>query len=132
MLTEGQKKRLEKKIYNLIKESIFENGYYENYFGEGGKTKHIEDEPKNRKRRTKDDDSAKRDSVLRWLDSEQELHSVLAYELWPEKDEDTARSLFSKKYRGEDNHGKSYEFDPGEINRLYNLRGDFITDAGLD
>ena len=68
---------------------------------------------------------------MKWLDSAQELHSVLAYELWPEKDEDSARSEFSKKYRGEDDRGREYQFDDDEINTLYNMRSDFIQRAGL-
>ena len=129
MLTERQKIALENQIYNMLKESIFENGYFENAYLEGSKQK-----SKKRERRDSEseEDSGKRESVLKWLDSAQELHSVLAYELWPDKDEDAARSLFSKKYRGEDNKGKHYEFEPEEINTLYNLRGDFISDAGLD
>lgn len=124
MLTEKQKIALENQIYTMLKESIFENGFFE-----GSKEKSYK--PKKKEGET-EEDSGKRESVLRWLDSAQELHSVLAYELWPDKDEDAARSLFSKKYRGEDNKGKHYEFEPEEINTLYNLRGDFISDAGLD
>lgn len=128
MLTEKQKAILEENIYRMVKESIFENGYFENAYYEGGhKDMDNRSEPGSDKY-----DSGKRESVMKWLDSAQELHSVLSYELWPDKDEDSARSLFSKKYRGEDNNGKHYEFDPQEINRLYNLRGDFISDAGLD
>lgn len=128
MLTNREKAILEENIYRMVKESIFENGYFENAYYEGGhKDMDNRSEPDSDK-----DDSGKRESVMKWLDSAQELHSVLSYELWPDKDEDSARSLFSKKYRGEDNNGKRYEFDPQEINRLYNLRGDFISDAGLD
>lgn len=125
MLSKRQKTLLENHIYKLLQESIFENGYFENAFLEkkGKSAKHNE-EP--------EVDDEKRNSIIKWLDSEQELHSVLAYELWPEKDKDEARSLFSKKYRGEDNTGKSYEFSPEEINTLYNLRNDFIDDAELD
>ena len=75
---------------------------------------------------------AKQDAVLKWLDSAQELHSVLAYQLWPDKKRDSARSLFSKKYRGHDDDGKEYHFDESEINSLYDMRDDFISDAELD
>lgn len=135
MLNNKQKKLLENQIYKMLKESMFENGFQENFYGEGEK-KHHEEKPHNEHheemKHDDDKDSGKRESVMKWLDSAQELHSVLSYELWPGKDEDTARSLFSKKYRGEDNEGKHYEFSPEEINTLYSLRGDFISDAGLD
>lgn len=132
MLTKRERTLLENHIYGMLKESIFENGYYENMFPEGGKKKNDnEKRKKSDSNKGTEEDSAKRDSVLKWLDSAQELHSVLAYALWPDMDEDDARSLFSKKYNGE-SQGKHYEFDPEEINTLYNLRGDFISDAGLD
>ncbi len=132
MLTKRERTLLENHIYGMLKESIFENGYYENMFPEGGKkNKSHEGHRKSDSEKNTEEDSAKRDSVLKWLDSAQELHSVLAYELWPDMDKDDARSLFSKKYNGE-SQGKHYEFDPEEINTLYNLRGDFISDAGLD
>lgn len=125
-LTEKQKAILENKIYNLIKESFNENDFLENGY--------FEAEKKDGEEKGGEDSSLenKRDMIMKWLDSEQELHSVLAYELWPDKDKDQARSDFSKKWRGEDNTGKPYEFDDEEINRLYNLRNDFISDAGLD
>lgn len=124
-LTSKQKTLLENKIYNLVKESFMENDFFENGFferkkegsEEGGEDSSLEN---------------KRDMIMKWLDSEQELHSVLAYELWPDKDKDQARSDFSKKWRGHDNTDKPYEFDDEEINRLYNLRNDFISSAGLD
>ena len=149
MLSKKQKTLLENQIYKLLKESMFENNFGENVYGENFyqedakkkkkriETKHHDDDEhfEHKKHHEHDDDrneTGKRESVMKWLDSAQELHSVLSYELWPGKDEDTARSLFSKKYRGEDNEGKHYEFSPEEINSLYNLRGDFISDAGLD
>ena len=139
----------------MLKESMFENGYYENVFPEEKKKHHDDDDDKKshhkkdddekHHREKHDDDSpesksgleAKEDTVIDWLDSAQELHSVLSYELYPDKaakgesGEGAARSLFSKKYNGE-SQGKEYGFKPEEINKLYNLRDDFINDAGLD
>jgi len=140
MLTENQKERLINQICGLVKESIMENGYFENMFPEGRhKAKKTNKEPytnttkRNQKKHKEiDADKNKRASVLKWLDTAQELHSVLAYDLWPEKDEDTARSQFSKKYRGHDDDGNPYHFDDDEINTLYNMRGDFIERAGLE
>ena len=45
-----------------------------------------------------------------------------AYALWPEKDEDSARSYFYKCLKGEPNDsGVPYEFSDSEINRLYSM-----------
>ena len=132
-LTEKQKTILENKIYNLIKESFnensfLENGYFENSFPENSfmekKHEHSEDG---------EEDSEKRLLVMKWLDSEQDKHSVLAYELWPDKDKDQARSDFSKNWRGEDGtEHKKYSFTPEEINKLYNLRNDYIKKGSLN
>ena len=125
-LTKAQKALLENKIYHLIKESFFENNFLENGFFE---KKH---------KKEKDDDKegssseGKREIVMKWLNTEQQLHSVLAYKLWPDTDKDQARSDFSKKWRGEDNTHKPYSFDDEEINILYNLRNDFIKRGSLD
>lgn len=132
MLTENQRERLVKKIMGLVRESIAENGYFENFFPEKKEKKEKEEhgDGENSKASTEELEE-RRALVLKWLDSAQELHSVLAYELWPDKDEDSARSEFSKKYRGHDDEGKPYHFDDDEINTLYNMRSDFIERAGL-
>lgn len=128
MLTESQKEKLINQICGVVRESIAENGFLENLFPEKkqeNRKSHDEDDEK-------DADKNKRNAVLKWLDTAQELHSVLAYELWPDKDEDTARSQFSKKYRGHDDDGNPYHFDEDEINSLYNMRSDFIQRAQLN
>ena len=132
MLTLQEKKLLENKICKLIRESIFENGFYENGFRENGfyeasKNEHNEGDDKKSSKNEKE----RYDLIIRWLDTAQELHSVLSYELWPDKDKDTARSEFSKKYRGHDDDGKKYRFTEDEVNDLYNMREDFIDRAGL-
>ena len=68
----------------------------------------------------------RRAEVMRWLESNQNKHSVLAYKLYPSISKDGARSKFSKKYRGEDKNGHRYDFDSAEINRLYNMKNSFI------
>lgn len=60
--------------------------------------------------------------VMKWLDSAQQLHSVLSYDLFPDMTDDAARSYFSKKWRGVE--GKS--FNDKEINRLYDLKDKYI------
>jgi hypothetical protein len=135
MLTRKQKTLLENHIYRMLKESIFENGFPENFYLEK-KDKHEEhDDDDDVKPSHESDDgdvTGRREIVLKWLDSDLELHSVLSYELWPGKNEDSARSLFSKKYRGHDDDGKEYSFTDEEINTLYNLRGKYIKKHGLN
>lgn len=122
MLTEAQKLQLENKIYNLIKEGMFENAFMENAFYEGEKDNNTTGD-----KTSSDDNSTVRVQVQKWLDSAQQLHSQLAYRLWPDMNEDEARSLFSKKYRGEDASGKEYSFDDDEMNSLYNMKDKFIS-----
>jgi len=126
MITESQKKILKAKIKKALRESMFENGYFENLYPEGAKTKRIENSDKRRKEHEDGETYKKRTEVMKWLDSAQELHSILAYKLWPDKDEDEARSLFSKKYRGEDADGNNYSFDDTEINELFNMKDRYI------
>ena len=137
MLTRKQKALLERRIYDLIKESIFENGFDENFFMEKKEKSHEKDDKgeernlKSKKSSDERDTSGKKDLVYKWLDSAQELHSVLSYELYPNMTKDAARSLFSKKYNGE-SQGKEYEFNELEINKLFNMRDTFIDKAGFD
>lgn len=140
MLTEQQKKLLEGKIEKIIREFIEENDFLEQLKAKHRKGKDDEEKSKEAKKAEREAgkenelerSSSKRNDVMKWLDSAQELHSVLSYDLWPDLDKDSARSEFSKKYNGEDANGKRYDFTDGEINTLYNMRDDFINRAGLD
>lgn len=117
-LNEKQKALLENKIYNIIKESFFENNFLE-------KENNHEENDENLSHKTT--------LVMKWLDSEQDKHSTIAYRLWPDKDKDQARSDFSKAWRGEDGtEHKEYSFTPEEINKIYNLRNDYIKRGSLD
>lgn len=71
--------------------------------------------------------TSKTRSVLKWLKTDQENNAAIVRELWPEKDEDSARSLFSKKLRGEDSTGKKYSFTEDEITHMYNMKDSFIS-----
>lgn len=66
--------------------------------------------------------SQMRKEVEEWVRSEYQLNSTLAYHLWPDKDEDTARSLFAKKANGQDADGNGYSFSDAEIVKLANIR----------
>ena len=127
MLTKKQKLQLENKIYNLINEGIFEDAFTENLYYEDNDSS--DDDKKDNRKTDKDSevDTNARQMVDRWLDSAQQLHSQLAYRLWPGMDKDEARSLFSKKYRGEYAEGKTYSFNDKEIDTLYNMKDRFIS-----
>lgn len=130
-LNEEQKTLLENKIYKIVKESFFENDFLENSFLE--KKKEPSKEPKENHNKDLKDLSHKTNLVMKWLDSEQDKHSTIAYRLWPDKDKDQARSDFSKAWRGEDGtEHKEYSFTPEEINKIYNLRNDYIKRGSLD
>jgi hypothetical protein len=143
MLTESEKNKLMSVLLPIIRESIFENGYLENFYQE----KKDDDEDKDYSKDEPDDDddddeydsanddeetSQIRKVVMKWLDSAQELHSVLSYRLYPNITKGGARSKFSKKYNGEDDRGRKYDFSPKEVNKLYNMRNEYIENSALD
>lgn len=135
MLTEQQRALLEKKIEKIVRESI-DNGFLDGLKKKHHKNGENKEQKKFEREAVKSNEmeksSSKRNDVMKWLDSAQELHSVLSYDLWPDLDKDSARSEFSKKYNGKDANDKEYDFTDSEINTLYNMRDDFINRAGLD
>ena len=112
MITETEKKALKNRIKKLIREAIEENNYFE------------KSEPNRKKNDEKKDNASEqlRREIEDWVRSEYQLNSTLAYHLWPDKDEDTARSLFAKKANGEDADGNGYSFSDAEIVKLANIR----------
>ena len=126
-----EKKLLEDKIYRILKESM-----YEEFMGEEGNLNDKEqkdDAGVNSSRLNPDDgrrnkraSQEKEHEVIQWLKDDQENNAAVARELWPNKDEDAARSEFSKKVRGKDADGKPYSFDAKDVNRLYNIKNRFI------
>lgn len=72
-----------------------------------------------------DDAGQKRKAVMNMLKDGKYNHAELARKLWHPKDkgeEDTYRSLFSKKATGAaDSDGAVRHFDDSEINKLYEL-----------
>lgn len=122
MTAEEKNKILEDKIKSMIKESLELEA----------KEDSTEEKDKEDDERVKSgEDRIKRQLVKTWLDSAMQLHSVLAYRLWPKKAESDARALFSKKYNGKDSDGNSYSFSANEINTLYNMRNDEIKKSEL-
>lgn len=85
------------------------------------------------KEEKKDDDSSKekgenqasakrRERVISRLKSDGVDVAQYAYRLWPDKDEDSARSYFYKCLDGKANDtGDVYKFTSDEINRLYSM-----------
>jgi hypothetical protein len=115
MITEKEKKALKNTIKKLIKEAIEENYYFE----DSNTNKKDEKDDKNTENASNEQ---LRREIEDWVRSEYQLNSTLAYHLWPEKDEDTARSLFAKKAKGQDSDGNAYDFSDAEIVKLANIR----------
>lgn len=103
MINSRNKALLENKIYSYIKNILQENDQAS---------------------------SEKRTEVMKWLSSAEQKHSVLSKKLWPDRDKDAARSLFSKKYRGHDADGKAYSFTDEEITLLFNMKDRYVDKIG--
>ena len=118
-----QKKLLEDKIYNLIKEGMFEDVMPETDSVKSDYEKahdNVDDRKSSRASRERER------NVIKWLTDDQENNAAVAAQLWPEMDEDTRRSLFSKKLRGHDSDGKSYHFTAEEVNELWKIKNMFV------
>ena len=119
MLTEEQKIQLEKKIYKILKEELT------------AASNDLLMEKKKNKKKEQSIDAGKNADVINWLKNDQENNASAMRELWPDKcrtkeDEDSARSLFSKKKRGEDSTGKKYSFTPKEFHKLYSIKDKYV------
>lgn len=121
MINEMQEKLLKKKIKKIIREVIKENNFFENGYFETEE----KNEPKSGNVNKKGSENT-RQEVEKWVGSSLQKDSRLAYELWPEKDKDTARSLFAKKANGKDANGNAYEFTEPEIVKLANIKDDYL------
>lgn len=111
MLTNKQKQYLEEYVYRLAKKAI--NEQYLNEDGASYSEKEY-DENKN----NGGDLSKKRKQVTAWLNNDMINDAELMRQLWnprSQDEEDTYRSFFSKKKRGE------REFTEEEINKLYKI-----------
>ena len=137
MLTENIKKRLEDKLYNVLKESLTESDFFGGDFMQYEK----KEEPESDK---KDDQKDEHHSQLLKLSDYQDMgneiygklktiipiltstydsdvntynltHSQLSYEMYGDLDPDTARNKFSQKVTGKK------RFTAKEINQLFNI-----------
>ena len=106
-------------VNRVIKEGLFN-------FNNFNEKKH-EDKPKHKKEN--DDDSEpyrmsdeKKTRIIDILKQDNIDKAPYAYKLWPEKDEDSARSYFYKCLNKELNDdGVPYSFSDKEFNRLYSM-----------
>ena len=109
-MTLAEEKQLKEYIKKLVRESIFDSM---NIQQEENDSKEDSDDktPSNRKKR-----------ILQRIKSKGVDMAQFAYKLWPEKDEDSARSYFYKKVNREENdNGDVYNFTDDEFNRLDSL-----------
>jgi hypothetical protein len=113
----------ESKLNSIIAESIkrvLSEGFFDSFPSMYEKKKEEDDKPKEQEG---DKASAKRrERVISRLKSDGVDVAQYAYRLWPDKDEDSARSYFYKCLDGKTNDtGDVYRFTSDEINRLYSM-----------
>lgn len=118
-MNDREKKLLENKIYKILKEGMFEDVIPE-------KSSYSAVHNGSDNRQTSHASKSIEKEIITWLTDHQENNAAVASKLWPEKDEDTRRSEFSKKVRGEDADGKPYHFDKDEMTKLWNIKNTFI------
>ena len=140
MLTEQAKKRLEDRLYNILKESLSESDFFGDEFmpyeakkedseskdskesksekGSGDETLKLSDYNE-----YEEDAYGKMKAIIPVLTSTYDnevntynlTHSQLAYVMYPDLDPDTARSKFSQKVTAKK------RFTAKEINKLFNI-----------
>lgn len=129
-MTLNEEKILKEHIKKLVREAFYSMAgsmpQENNMFERGGKSS-----KKSHKKHTrrKHNMAMRRKAVIDALDTAKSGQGEIkldvapyAYALWPDKDEDSARSYFYKCLKGEKNDsGVPYEFDDAEINRLYSM-----------
>lgn len=113
----------ESKLNRIISESIkrvIREGFFDSFPSMYEKKKEEDETPKEKEG---DKASAKRrERVISRLKSDGVDVAQYAYRLWPDKDEDSARSYFYKCLDGKTNNtGDVYKFTSDEINRLYSM-----------
>lgn len=117
-LTESQlNKVVAESVKRILREGMFDTMPF---MGETNK-KH-EDKPEKEGNDNEKASSKRRERVISRLKSDGVDIAQYAYRLWPDKDEDSARSYFYKCLDGKTNDaGDVYKFTSDEINRLYSM-----------
>ena len=113
--------RLNQIISESIKRAILKEGFFDSfpsmYEKEEKKDNDFSKEKEGNKASAK-----RRERVISRLKSDGVDVAQYAYRLWPDKDEDSARSYFYKCLDGKTNDtGDVYKFTSDEINRLYSM-----------
>ena len=120
----NEEKILREKIKRMVKESIFDivnGGMYEKSSKEETSKK---SNSSSEKKHSKFSEERKKRIIQALKDPMVDV-AQYAYELWPDKDEDSARSYFYKCLDGKTNDdGDVYTFSDDEFNRLHSMLTD--------
>lgn len=113
--------RLNKIISESIKRAILKEGFFDSFPSMYEKEEKKDDDSSKEKEGNKAS-AKRRERVISRLKSDGVDVAQYAYRLWPDKDEDSARSYFYKCLDGKTNDtGDVYKFTSDEINRLYSM-----------
>lgn len=113
--------RLNQIISESIKRAILKEGFFDSFPSMYEKEEKKDDDSSKEKERNKAS-AKRRERVISRLKSDGVDVAQYAYRLWPDKDEDSARSYFYKCLDGKTNDtGDIYKFTSDEINRLYSM-----------
>ena len=113
--------RLNQIISESIKRAIIKEGFFDSFPSMYEKEEKKDDDSSKEKEGNKAS-AKRRERVISRLKSDGVDVAQYAYRLWPDKDEDSARSYFYKCLDGKTNDtGDVYKFTSDEINRLYSM-----------
>lgn len=113
--------RLNQIISESIKRAILKEGFFDSFPSMYEKEEKKDNDSSKEKEGNKAS-AKRRERVISRLKSDGVDVAQYAYRLWPDKDEDSARSYFYKCLDGKTNDtGDVYKFTSDEINRLYSM-----------
>ena len=113
--------RLNQIISESIKRAMLKEGFFDSFPSMYEKEEKKDDDSSKEKGENKAS-AKRRERVISRLKSDGVDVAQYAYRLWPDKDEDSARSYFYKCLDGKTNDtGDIYKFTSDEINRLYSM-----------
>ena len=113
--------KLNQIISESIKRAILKEGFFDSFPSMHEKEEKKDDDSSKEKGENKAS-AKRRERVISRLKSDGVDVAQYAYRLWPDKDEDSARSYFYKCLDGKTNDtGDIYKFTSDEINRLYSM-----------
>lgn len=113
--------RLNRIISESIKRAILKEGFFDSFPSMYEKEEKKDDDSSKEKGENKAS-AKRRERVISRLKSDGVDVAQYAYRLWPDKDEDSARSYFYKCLDSKTNDtGDVYKFTSDEINRLYSM-----------